>query len=436
MTPAAPRSRSPTATCSHVGGGTSVQFVSLNAQQGSDDSVSAISLKEGSVVLSVARLRRQGRSAHRHRRPDRLRQSGSARARQRGLRGAARPSSCARDRSRCAARPGPTRCAPATTCSRRARRSPRSRAAASRATGSTSGRPTDSRRRTTRRRTRRASTSARTTPATSPRSTATATGTTTPTYSSYVWRPNVGAGWTPYSNGSWYYTPAGLTWWSYDPWGWYPFHYGNWFFDTGWNSWCWSPGYVYSPAWVYWGYTSGYVGWCPLGWYGFYSPWWNTYYRQWSYPRGVRLRDQRHLLDAPGGLARLELHRRRTASERRAAAWTSSPARAWRIASAARSPSRRGRSSCRLATASACATRCGTTSATRRARSIAPRTARPSRASSPSSPATASLPQLERGRPARPRRRRGSRRACADPERPTSRRAGPRSSSAAAAPGR
>ena len=106
------------------------------------------------------------------------------------------------------------------------------------------------------------------------------------TYASYVWRPNVAVGWTPYSNGSWYYTPAGLTWWSYDSWGWYPFHYGNWFFDTGWNSWCWSPGWVYSPAWVYWAYTPTYVGWCPLGWYGFYSPWWNTYYRQWSYPRG------------------------------------------------------------------------------------------------------------------------------------------------------
>ena len=106
------------------------------------------------------------------------------------------------------------------------------------------------------------------------------------TYGNYVWRPNVAVGWTPYSNGSWYYTPAGLTWWSYDSWGWYPFHYGNWFFDTGWNSWCWSPGWCYSPAWVYWGYTAGYVGWCPLGWYGFYSPWWNNYYRQWSYPRG------------------------------------------------------------------------------------------------------------------------------------------------------
>jgi hypothetical protein len=106
------------------------------------------------------------------------------------------------------------------------------------------------------------------------------------TYGNYVWRPNVAVGWTPYSNGSWYYTPAGLTWWSNDPWGWYPFHYGNWFFDTGWNSWCWSPGWCYSPAWVYWAYTPSYVGWCPLGWYGFYSPWWNNYYRQWSYPRG------------------------------------------------------------------------------------------------------------------------------------------------------
>jgi hypothetical protein len=37
----------------HVGGGTSVQFVSLYGQQGSDDDVSALSLKEGSVVLSV-----------------------------------------------------------------------------------------------------------------------------------------------------------------------------------------------------------------------------------------------------------------------------------------------------------------------------------------------------------------------------------------------
>ena len=37
----------------HVGGGTAVQFVSLYAQQGSDDDVSALSLREGSILLSV-----------------------------------------------------------------------------------------------------------------------------------------------------------------------------------------------------------------------------------------------------------------------------------------------------------------------------------------------------------------------------------------------
>lgn len=99
------------------------------------------------------------------------------------------------------------------------------------------------------------------------------------TYSSYVWSPRVEAGWSPYSDGSWYYTPAGLTWWSNDPWGWYPHHYGNWFFESSWNRWCWSPANVYSPAWVYWAYTPTYVGWCPLGYYSGYSPWWNSYYR-------------------------------------------------------------------------------------------------------------------------------------------------------------
>jgi len=103
------------------------------------------------------------------------------------------------------------------------------------------------------------------------------------TASSYVFRPRVGAGWSPYSNGSWYYTPAGLTWWSSDPWGWYPSHYGNWFFDASWSSWCWSPAYVYSPAWVYWCYTPSFVGWCPVGWYGYYSPWASNYYRQWGF---------------------------------------------------------------------------------------------------------------------------------------------------------
>ena len=100
------------------------------------------------------------------------------------------------------------------------------------------------------------------------------------TYAANVWSPRVAPGWTPYSNGSWYYTPAGLTWLPYDTWGWYPFHYGSWFYDTGWNRWCWAPASFYSPAWVYWGFTGSYVGWCPIGWIsGFYSPWWNDYYR-------------------------------------------------------------------------------------------------------------------------------------------------------------
>ena len=99
------------------------------------------------------------------------------------------------------------------------------------------------------------------------------------TYSSYVWSPRVEAGWSPYSDGSWYYTPAGLTWWSNDPWGWYPHHYGNWFFESSWNRWCWTPANVYSPAWVYWAYTPSYVGWCPVGYYTGYSPWWGSYYR-------------------------------------------------------------------------------------------------------------------------------------------------------------
>jgi len=106
-------------------------------------------------------------------------------------------------------------------------------------------------------------------------------------YGGEVWSPRVDTGWSPYSYGSWYYTPAGLTWWSNDPWGWYPFHYGNWFFAR--NRWCWAPASIYSPAWVYWGYTPGYVGWCPIGYYSFFSPWWDTYYRRWGFPSRTNL---------------------------------------------------------------------------------------------------------------------------------------------------
>jgi hypothetical protein len=103
------------------------------------------------------------------------------------------------------------------------------------------------------------------------------------TYSTQVWTPRVSVGWSPYSHGSWYYTPIGLSWWSYDPWGWYPHHYGTWYFDVGFRHWSWVPSYVYSPAWVYWAYTPRYVGWCPVGYYSYYSPWFNDYYRSWGW---------------------------------------------------------------------------------------------------------------------------------------------------------
>jgi len=106
------------------------------------------------------------------------------------------------------------------------------------------------------------------------------------TYDTNVWVPRVNINWTPYSSGSWYYTPIGLTWWSSDPWGWYPFHYGSWFYDAGFRHWCWAPAYTYSPAWVYWGYTNNYVGWCPVGYYSFFSPWFQNYYRSWGWSGG------------------------------------------------------------------------------------------------------------------------------------------------------
>ena len=87
------------------------------------------------------------------------------------------------------------------------------------------------------------------------------------------------------------------------------------------SGWCWASAYVYSPAWVYWAYSPGYVGWCPVGWYGFYSPWCNNYYRQWGWTGrgGVYLSVHGTLPGALGGLPRMELHglRRHSAPARR-----------------------------------------------------------------------------------------------------------------------
>ena len=105
-----------------------------------------------------------------------------------------------------------------------------------------------------------------------------------PDYGQQVWRPNVSADWSPYSSGYWYYTPIGVSWVSYEPWGWFPHHYGNWFFDAAFNSWCWSPAYLYSPAWVYWGYTPTYVGWCPIGYYSGFGPYAGYWGSSWRRP--------------------------------------------------------------------------------------------------------------------------------------------------------
>jgi hypothetical protein len=89
-----------------------------------------------------------------------------------------------------------------------------------------------------------------------------------------VWFPSplyLGAGWNPYYNGYWHYTPWGTTWVSYEPWGWVPFHYGRWTFVIG-VGWGWIPDSFFSPAWVSWYWGDGWIGWCPLGYWG--SPLW------------------------------------------------------------------------------------------------------------------------------------------------------------------
>lgn len=96
------------------------------------------------------------------------------------------------------------------------------------------------------------------------------------------WRPRVSVGWTPYSQGRWAYTPAGLTWVSYEPWGWVPYHYGSWDYLPSYG-WVWQAGYRWSPAWVYWYWGPSYVGWCPTGYYTSYYRGSYNYFRHGVY---------------------------------------------------------------------------------------------------------------------------------------------------------
>ncbi len=81
----------------------------------------------------------------------------------------------------------------------------------------------------------------------------------------YVWLPNAGSDFVPYSSaGHWIYTEYGWTWVSDYSWGWAPFHYGRWDFDSFYG-WMWIPDNEWGPSWVTWRRGNGYYGWEPMG---------------------------------------------------------------------------------------------------------------------------------------------------------------------------
>ncbi len=58
-----------------------------------------------------------------------------------------------------------------------------------------------------------------------------------------VWQPYfAGAGWDPFMNGAWAFSPGyGYGWVSGYPWGWTPYHYGSWVYLPS-GAWGWQPG--------------------------------------------------------------------------------------------------------------------------------------------------------------------------------------------------
>lgn len=80
----------------------------------------------------------------------------------------------------------------------------------------------------------------------------------------YVWVPNAGSDFVPYSTGGhWMLTDYGWTWVSDYDWGWAPFHYGRWSYDNSYG-WLWVPGNEWGPSWVTWRSANGYYGWAPM----------------------------------------------------------------------------------------------------------------------------------------------------------------------------
>jgi len=88
----------------------------------------------------------------------------------------------------------------------------------------------------------------------------------------YVWVPNVGPDFAPYSTaGHWAFTEYGWTWVSDFPWGWAPFHYGRWFYEP-YLGYVWVPDTHWGPAWVSWRRSDGYYGWVAMGPAGYEFP--------------------------------------------------------------------------------------------------------------------------------------------------------------------
>lgn len=63
-----------------------------------------------------------------------------------------------------------------------------------------------------------------------------------------LWQPYfIGAGWDPFMDGAWAFSPGfGFGWVSAYPWGWTPYHYGTWVFLPGYG-WAWQPGGAWMP---------------------------------------------------------------------------------------------------------------------------------------------------------------------------------------------